>query len=586
VSGRPLDSTSEPPRIVERPGAPDRDVLRERGRELGIHPLLVRLMYTRGVANAIEQRELFEARLGGLRQPDAMAGFTAALDLLERAIESGIRVGVFGDYDVDGVTTAAILTTYLEALGLEVVSRVAHREQGYGFTVMDADAFVDAGVELVITGDVGTSDIDAIRRLREHGVRSIVIDHHQVPKVSPPADAFINPHQSSCAFAFKGLCSAGVAFYLCAGLRSRLKAKAQARLPPDPREWLDLVAVATICDMMPLRAENRALVRAGLRRLSDRARPGFASLLAAAGVESDVNIDEEVVGFKLGPRLNAPGRMGAAEPALRLLRSRTATEAEPLAEQIEMLNARRRHHTEEATSQALVLLQGDAELAARAGLVVASEAWLPGIVGIVAARLAERYGRPAVVLAIDPAEALARGSVRGVPGVDVRAALEACGSIIDRFGGHREAAGLTLRSTRIGELALAFAAAIAAQPRSVDGEFDREVVDCALPLRVVDMQMCETLDALGPYGIEFEAPRFWAEGLRVETVRVLKERHLLLTLSQAQARREAIAFDQAHHGLAIGDEVGCIFVPRLERFRGESRVRLQIDRLWRSRAKC
>jgi len=575
-------SSGGPPRLRPRGEVPPRTQLRERAGALGVHPLLVHLLHARGITELSDQTQWLGAGLGQLRPPEAMAGFVAALDLLEQAWRKRWRVGVFGDYDVDGVTTATLLSTYLEALGLPVVVLTADRSHGYGFTPQDAEALVEARVDLVVTGDVGTSDIEALELLRARGVPVIVIDHHHVPTTEPPADAFINPHQPGCQFPFKGLCSAGVAFYLCAGLRTRLRRNSPAAFP-DPRAWLDLVALATVCDMMPLREENRVLTRAGLRELNRRARPGVRALLQAAGIEENAVIDEETVGFKLGPRINAAGRLGPAEPALRLLRARTSAEAQPLAELLEALNTKRRRYSEETVGAALALVEADGRSSQRSALVVAQHGWLPGIVGIVAANLTEVYGRPAMVLAIDDV-GIARGSVRGVPGVHLLACLERCAPLLQRFGGHREAAGVTLRAADIPELVEAFDEAVGTSARD-DAEAD-EIVDCQLPLRLVDESLCAALTSLRPFGMAFEPPRFWVDRCRVETVRVLKEKHLLLTLGQGDVKREGIAFGQAGLGLQIGELVGCIFVPAIDRFRGEARLRLQVERLWRCSPEC
>ena len=571
------------PALVRRCEGLDDGAIHARAGDLGVDPLLVQILAARQVADPDLQRRYLRPQLADLRRPDEMAGFEPALDLLVTARRKRWRVGVFGDYDVDGVTTATILTTYLEAIGLEVVARVAHRETGYGLGVDDARALVEAGVDLVVTGDVGTSDIEALEWLRARKIPTIVIDHHQVPEVLPPANAFINPHQSGCGFPFKGLCSAGVAFYLCAALRTTLRQHGVSN-PPDPRGWLDLVAVATICDMMPLRDENRVLVSKGLAVLGGRARPGLRAMLELAGVERGLPIDEEHVAYKLGPRLNAPGRLGSAEPALQVLRARTHAEARPLAERVEMLNARRKRHSQQTLAEAMALLAADPKLEHRSALVVAHEGWLPGVVGIAAAGLVEHYGRPALVLAIDPATQIARGSVRSAGGVDVRAALGACADLLERHGGHREAAGVTMAARHVETLVEAFDEAVARQSgvRVDTTSGPPMIVDDALPLRRVEPGLVKVLGSLGPYGVGFEPPRFLGQGLRVDGVRVLKDRHLKLVLRDDHARHDAIAFGQAREGIATGDRVDCIYWPVLDSFRGQRRLQLQIERLWKS----
>lgn len=567
------------PELVQR-DAGATDALRDQSKRLGIPALELRMLRARGVRDDDAVLRTVAPKLKDLRPPEQMAGFPAALDLLAWAGRRRVRVGVFGDYDVDGVCTAAILAGFLEAIGLQVVTRVAHRDSGYGLTESDADAFASAGVQLVLLGDTGTSDIAALERVRARGMRSVVIDHHQVPAQMPPCDALINPHQAGCGFPFKGLCSAGVAFYLCASLRTQLAAKAESA--PDPRGWLDLVAIATICDMMPLREENRVLVHRGLGSLRTAPRPGVRAMLERAGSWNENPIDETTIGFRVGPRLNAPGRLGAADPSLRLLRARTAAEAGPIAEQVEGLNHQRRALSQRAVEEAMARVAADPRQPARAAICVADAAWAPGVVGLVAGALVERVGKPAMVLAIEPDGVLARGSVRSHGGVDVRAALEACGSLLERFGGHREAAGLTVRVDRIDAVADAFSAACRtalAEPTVVLDE-----VDGVLPLGAIDVELGRRVAALAPFGVGFGPPRFAVRG-RVESVRVLKERHVSLRLGHAGATIEGIAFGQAGPGLwtpAVGDEIEVVCVPVLDVFRGQSRARLHIERLWPS----
>ncbi|MCA9652741.1 MAG: single-stranded-DNA-specific exonuclease RecJ [Myxococcales bacterium] len=569
------------PTLRLRGGGPDRAVVEAVAARLGLPLATAQLMLARGVQDESAQQRLLDPRLQHLRRPDAMAGFPEALALLETACREGWRVGVFGDYDVDGVTTATILTTFLEALGLQVVARVAQRSRGYGLGVPDAEAFVQARVQLLVTGDCGTSDLEALGWLRERGVPTVVIDHHQVPDQMPPCDALINPHQPGCEFPFKGMCSAGVAFYLCAALRTRLS-EAGRRTLPDPRAWLDLVALATVCDMMPLQDENRVLVTHGLRTMERRMRPGLRALMRATGADPRDGVDETVLGFRLGPRLNAPGRLGPAEPSLRLLRASTEAEAMPLAEQIETLNARRKRHQQETVAQALALLVVDPQLERRAALVVAHDGWLPGVVGIAAAGVAEHHRRPALVLAIDRQAGVARGSVRSYGGVDVRAALAECEEHLVRFGGHREAAGATVALPHLDDFSEAFDQAVARQLRDAPRDDEEgEVVDAVLPLLRIDESLVEAMARLRPYGVGFPPPRYACEGAVVDRVRVLKDKHLQLTLRQGEERRDAIAFGQAHHGLRTGEAIGCIFVPQVETFRGQRRLRLHVERLWR-----
>ncbi len=569
------------PELALRGGlpAPDWGELEAVAHDLGTHPVAVDLLRRRGLGDPTQLPRALEPRLKDLRRPVEMAGFSEALELLDRARRDGSRVGIFGDYDVDGVTTTAILASFLEDVGLEVVSRVARRDTGYGFSVGDAQALQQAGAQVVLTGDCGTSDHEALGHLQKAQIPTVVIDHHQVPESMPPAHALINPHQSGCRFPFKGLCSAGVAFYLCAALRT--KVVAGGGQAPDPRRLLDLVALATVCDMVPLREENRVLARHGLARLGQRQRPGLRALLRVAGVDALATVTEDTVGFKLGPRLNAPGRLGPADPALQLLRARTDLEARAMADQVDALNVRRQDHTKKVVAEALALCAADPKLEQRAGLVVAREGWLPGVVGIAANGVVEHHGRPALVIAIDKESGEARGSVRSTGGVDVRAALAACRDLLDRFGGHREAAGVSLRAERVEALVEAFDEAVRRQVGRLGPQTVR-VHDGGLRLDQVTSRFVSAVVRLGPYGVGFERPVFVVDDVEVIEARVLKEKHLRLVVEQGKARQECIAFGWAHLGVERGDRVGGLVTPGFNDYRGQRRVQLAVGELWRA----
>lgn len=575
----------EPPRVRLRGALPryHRAELRERAEQLGVHPMLVALMVGRGVESLDDQRRFLDPRLRDLSAPTSMAGYAEAVELLLEARKRRWRVGMFGDYDVDGVTTTTILTTFLEYLGIELVPKVATREGGYGFGLAPAQALVEAGVDLVLTGDCGTSDHEALAWLQARNVPTIVIDHHQVPETMPPAAALLNPHQAGCAFPFKGLCSAGVGFYLAAGMRSAIARAEPSSVSnlPDPRAWLDLVALGTVCDMMPLVGDNRVLVRHGLGVMGQRRRPGVRELLRRAGVRDNATLDEGHLGFMLGPRINAPGRLASAEPSLELLRARSNAEAHALAAKVEMFNSRRRALQDRIVAEALDLLAQDPLSPRRSGLVVAQTDWAPGIVGIAAAGIVERYGRPTLVIGVDPASGEARGSARTAAGVDVRAALAECAHLLRRFGGHKAAAGVSLDAVNLPALVEAFDDACALQLGEEAGRDPIDVHDGELALEDVDLELIGAIESLGPYGVGFEQPRYLCAGAEVVGMRVIKDRHLALTLRQGRQQRDAIAFRKAEFQVSRGDSIGCLFTPSRNSYGGRDRVQLIVSRLWR-----
>ncbi|MEE9385908.1 MAG: single-stranded-DNA-specific exonuclease RecJ [Nannocystaceae bacterium] len=550
--------------------------------ELGVSPRTVELLAARGVVDGVALRRALSPRLGDLRPPTSMAGFEAAVDLICTARAKNRRIGVFGDYDVDGVASAAVLTESFETVGLDVVSRVASREDGYGFTVGAAQRLCEAGAQVVVVGDCGTSDHEALGWLLSRGIESIVIDHHQVPAEMPPAAAFINPHREDCVFPFKGLCSAGVAFYLGAALRTAVRRREPSVQVADPRVLLDLVALATVCDMVPLVAENRVLTHHGLRMLGARRRPGIESLLARAKVPKTRPIDEEHVGFQLGPRLNAAGRLGSAQPALDLLRSRSPAEAGPLSDRLEALNTRRRLLQLQVVEQAERSLAEDPALGTGAAIVLADARWAHGVVGIAAAGLVARFRRPVAVLAVDRGSAVARGSVRSVTGVDVHAALATCSGLLTRFGGHAAAAGFSMPAHGVDAFRRAFAEAVQRQREAGAAETHIEEHDGALELAEVGSDLLAAVDAARPYGIGFTAPQFLMSELRVAARRTIKQQHVALTLQRGPTRVEAIWFGSTAVGLEVGDRVSGLFAPAFDTYR--NRVQLRVRSLWREPA--
>lgn len=511
-----------------------------------------------------------------------MAGFDAALELLMGAIDRGVRVGVFGDYDADGVTSTSIVSTFLSAVGVDVVASVASRSGGYGFHLAAARELRDAKCGIVITADCGTSDHESLAWLRESGVKTIVIDHHQVPATNPPADAFINPWQPGCEFEFKFLCSAGVAFYLCAALRTRLRASAGAgQSIPDPRSWIDLAALGTICDMVPLVGENRVLVHQGLRSASMRRRPALQALLRRARVGDSDEVTENFVAFTVGPRLNAPGRIGPADPALRLLCAGSTKEASPILQRVEDINRARKRFQHEVVLEAGASIDADPSALERRSIVLSSPNWMHGVVGIAASSLASRYGRPAFVMSEDEATGELRGSARTSGELDVHRVLEEASSLLIRHGGHTAAAGFSLQRSNLDAFASAVEEAVLRQHEELEDDpavhFDGEV-----GLAKMSPSLLRDIRMAAPFGQGFPAPAFLCNGARVRVRKVFAEQHLELVVEQAGVEHRAVVFGEGAAPLSPGDKVSFLYEPEFDLYRGEDRLSLRILRIWKS----
>jgi single-stranded-DNA-specific exonuclease len=547
-------------------------------RALRVRPVTARCMAVRGVGVA-EAGAFLEPRLGCLRRPEGMAGFELAVGAIARAVTAGDRIGVFGDYDVDGVTSAAVLTEFLRAAGGDVAAAVARRDAGYGFTREAAADFAARGAKLIVTCDCGTADLDAIAVARSLGAEVVVIDHHTVPAaaLAHPSLALVNPHRADSTFPFRGMCSVGLAFYVACAVRTRLREDGwfRTRREPDPRDLLDLVALGTIADLVPLRGENRILTKLGLARLDARARPGIAALLAAAGVERDAPVDVRTVAWKLGPRLNAPGRMGAALPALQLLLA-DAGEADACAAALEGANQERRVAQDKVLAEALAVVE-DGPIVFAAG-----RGWAPGVVGVVAARLVDKYARPAFVVALDD-DGTGRGSARSFGGVDLYRALAAAAPFLDRFGGHAAAAGMTVRAAQLDRVKEALAAAVRDQVAELaQGSGPHEtarLADAAVAIAEVDERLATELDRLAPFGQDNRAPALVARDVPVVSARRVGDgTHLKLELDDGRGGiRSAIGFGLGDAPIEAGARVGIRFAPSLSTWQGRTRVELELS---------
>jgi single-stranded-DNA-specific exonuclease len=505
-----------------------------------------------------------------------MADLDRALDRIARALHDHEKVAVFGDYDVDGITSAAILIQLLRTLGLQVVTRMARRASGYGFSLGDATAFVEQGCTLVLTGDCGTSDHESLVYCRSRSVDVIVIDHHHVPTGESPAYALLNSHRQDDAFPFKGLASCGVAFYLAAAVRSRLRAEGDSRGDTlDPRAWLDLVALGTIADLVPLVDENRILVAAGLRELSSMRRPGIAALAAIAGISSSA-LGTSDVSFRLAPRLNAAGRLGDSQLALDLLLASDKAEATRLAASLDDLNRERQRIQERIWLEAVAAAEEHGDDAA---LVLGAEGWHQGVVGVVAAKLVEKYRRPVVIVGFDGGQG--RGSARTLGGFDLYQGLSQCQEHLSVFGGHPMAAGVSLPKENLTAFRGAFVAAARAHFASVPTVTTLEV-DAVASLSDLDMVQVEELERLAPFGNANHEPLIVVRGVVARSTRVVGTSHLQLTLTHGAAVSEAIAFGMGDKDPGQGARLDVIGTVELDEFRGRRKIRFRLRHFMRS----
>ncbi|MEJ5357629.1 MAG: single-stranded-DNA-specific exonuclease RecJ [Desulfobacterales bacterium] len=520
---------------------PPETALRELEGGLGLSPLLARLLVNRGISSCEAARDfLAPPAAERLRPPSGLQDLEPALERLSRAVRAGEEILVFGDYDVDGVTAGVTLEGFLAACGARVRLYLPHRiEDGYGLKPRHIrEEACRRGIRLVVTVDSGSSSHAAVREAAARGVDVIVTDHHAVNGELPPALAVINPRRPDCPAGLGHLSGVGVAFYLAVALRRRLREKGFFVGRPEPNllAWSDLVALGTIADAAPLAAENRILTRIGLARIVRSARPGLEALKAASGLSAEDLASGEEAAFRLIPPLNAAGRLEHPRLAAELLTARTAPDAERLARRLTALNRARRELERTVLAEAEAEIASRPELLAGHSLVLARTGWHPGVIGIAAARLAERFSRPVVLVALDGRRG--RGSARSLPGIDLAACLSACGRHLEAAGGHAQAAGLEIDAARLPSFRAAFEEAVAA---SAAGEARETawVVDAPLEIADIDGSTLQSLRALMPFGAGNPEPLFLARGVEVIASTPLSggHRRLLVRSAGAGARR-------------------------------------------------
>ncbi len=542
---------------------------RELAEACDLSPAVAQVLLNRGIADAEQARDWLNPTLAGLTPPDAMADRQAAADRLARAVRARERIAVFGDYDVDGTTSAAAMTDILERLGGEVSVLVANRfEGGYGLTDEALDRVLEQRPSLLVACDCGSSDHARLLRARAAGLDAVVVDHHLVAPEPLPAVAFVNPHRPDCGFPYKGLASVGLVLSLGAAVRKALG------VDLDIRPWLDLVALGTVADVAPLDGDNRRLVRAGLSLLSAaEGRPGVAALREAARIRPGTLLSASDISFRFSPRLNAAGRMGDPTLSLQLLRARDRAQARVLAARVERINEQRRQIEQRVAAEAIAQVVEVYGERPDTAVVAAKQGWHPGVVGICAARLVDRFGVPSAVIALDGESG--RGSCRSSKGFELFDALQRCGELLLGFGGHQAAAGLTLAAARLDAFRAAFADASRRYlaERGAD-QVPGPLVDVVLQGDGLDLPPASDLARLQPVGEGNADPVFLVPDARVEKRSVVGTGHLKLSLRAGGQRLSAFGFRLGERVEEVGASICALGTLRPDTWKGGEQVEL------------
>ena len=542
-------------------------------------PLTAKVLYNRGIRSVEEAERFLGASLDHMRSPFLFQDMQKAVERISQAIHDREKVLVYGDYDVDGLTSAAVLIHFLRAAGLNPLYHVPDRlNEGYGFHAENIPAFHQQGVQLIITVDCGVSDADTVRLAGRYGINVIVTDHHECPPNLPPALAVLNPKVPESNFPFRDLAGVGVAFYLVVALRMHLRESGIWRKDTQPNllQYLDLVALGTLADMVPLQEENRLFVKHGLRMITRADRPGVMVLKEQAGIEGPVNQTRPVV-YRIIPRINAPGRMGCAMDALDILLCGSLKQARRIAEVLETRNVQRRSVEDRVYREAFDLARQQLEERDRCALVLWADGWHKGILGIVASRIAREVLRPVVLVSFMGDQG--KGSIRSVENVKIMNAVLACNSFLEDFGGHQMAAGISIKRENIEDFGNAFEKAVLECSAMEEGMGDRLVLDLWVedPKDLDKAVTCE-IQRLAPFGNGNEEPVMGMRNMRVLKKDIVGDNHLKMTLGRDAVHFEAIGFGMGQKGILESRHPlwNVAFTPQIDSWRGRERMSLRI----------
>ncbi|MFM9906225.1 MAG: single-stranded-DNA-specific exonuclease RecJ [Nitrospiraceae bacterium] len=534
---------------------------------LSISPATASLFLARGVTSPDEATSWMS--LQSPHDPFLIPDMEQAVERLHRAVTTREPICFYGDYDVDGIMATSVYMSFFGRLGANVRAYVPHRlREGYGLNLSAVQRLHDEKISLLVTSDCGTTSHKEIALAAKLGIDVVVTDHHQSDEEMPPAVAVLNPHRVGALYPFRGLCSAALAYKVAQAYQLRYGV---AGVPLE--SLLDLVALATVADVVPLHDENRNFVREGLVQLSRGARCGVRALKQVAGVTRDCTA--ETIAFKLAPRINAAGRLDDAMLGVRLMTTDNPLEAQQLADRLEQLNRERQRIEVDIMEEALASLK-DKELPP--ALVLASRHWHLGVVGIVAARLVDRFQRPAIALAINE-QGIAKGSARTTGGFDLYQGLASCREMLEAFGGHPSAAGVTIRESRIDEFRAKFSDAVVGWTDE-GAKVPTLNVDAEVRLDEVNLKLIQEICSLHPFGAGNPEPTFAVTRLEVMEARTVGQKHLKMTVRQgASGPFDSIAFgikSLLERGIPARTPVDLAFTPELNHWNGRDRIQLRI----------
>ena len=551
-----------------------------------LHPITARVLASRNIVTKEEISQfLYPSFKHHLPDPMTIKNMSDAAEHIIEAVESDQMMVVYSDFDVDGLTSGSQLVLFLRAIGARVSGFVPNRfTDGYGLSVGAIKRLADAGHTLLVTVDCGISNHNEISYAKRLGMSTVVLDHHQPGETLPPADVVVDPAQEGCPFQEYKLAAAGLVWMLIVVLRSKLEERGVKDVP-HPKEFLDLAAMGTICDMVPLRTLNRLIALRGIEALKTKSRVGIDALKTVAGV-SNTRLSSGSIGFNLGPRINAAGRLGDANDILRLLTTDDKDEAETIAQKVDNLNRERQAVELRVKESCLSILEEDEKLLENNAIAIFGEDYHLGVIGIAAQRLVEAYHKPAAVMApatieVDGEEiAVAKGSVRSISGFHVSEVLGRLNHLLLSHGGHAAAGGFTVAMEQLETFQEAF---INEGNTHLTAEMLTKKIsaDCCINLNDITFDFVEEITRLAPFGVGNPSPIFITENVTIERVDLLSQKHLKLKLSDKKCQRNALAWNSYGNPLLRkGTVVNIAYQVDINLYQGVSSVQLTIKDVW------
>jgi single-stranded-DNA-specific exonuclease len=545
-------------------------------RDLGINPIISQILTSRDILTADEGMRYLSPALKDLHNPFLMKDMDKGVNRLVKAIYGHEKVLIYGDYDADGITSVVVLLKFLRLIDPTVSYYIPDRlSEGYSLNTSAIDKMKADNVSLLITVDCGVSDHEQISYAHSIGIDTIILDHHEIPGVLPAAVATINPHQHDCRFPFKHLAAVGIVFNFLIALRGTLRKEGfwNGKSYPNLKEYLDLVALGTIGDIVPLVDENRIFTKVGLELVTEGRRTGLKALKEICGVESQV-IDSSKASYSLIPRINAAGRIGAPQDAVQILMTDNLEEAYSIARRLETHNRKRQDIEKAILKEIIEEIESNVDIDNSRVLVFASYKWHPGVIGIVASRLVDRYCRPAILISLN--NGIGKGSGRSILNFDIYQNLKKCDSLLLSYGGHRYAAGISIKEENIKEFSDSFEK-LMHEDVKVSDFITNTMIDAQCNLADINHALLSDIEKLAPFGTSNPEPILCVRNVNVTSPSVVGNNHLRMRINRDGISCNSIWFSKGHFIKAIsGSIIDIAFTPQINNWNGMSDIQLKM----------